>query len=171
MRFFTIIILTSLLVPLAIINSFAATAYEQLNVVGETASTGIYDPSIEYTQDGSTGYMVYTACDNWPLYLHTHLAKTTDQGQTWTFVQRINESIAEIVDVYGTTHTGIWHNETSTLIHDPDDAGKEWKLYWGHHFFKDNGFTLLSLHIHIGIYNSFIGAYTKFDNLFTSVFK
>ncbi|GBE05022.1 MAG TPA: hypothetical protein ENG95_02810 [Nitrospirae bacterium] len=30
-------------------------AYEKLNIIGETLQNGIFDPSIEYADDGNTG--------------------------------------------------------------------------------------------------------------------
>ncbi|OGS22406.1 MAG: hypothetical protein A2252_02350 [Elusimicrobia bacterium RIFOXYA2_FULL_39_19] len=111
--------------------------YEKLNIVGETVGSvnGIFDPSIEYDQSGTIGWMSYSPVQ-WPAFVHTHLAKTTDYGQTWVFVSSVNPSVAGTV-VSGTiTTNGVWRNEVSTLVHDPDDPGKEWKLYWHKYFTK-----------------------------------
>ena len=52
---------------------------------------GIYDPSIEYTPDGKTGWLAYSSItgDFKPVgpYVHTHLARSDDHGKSWHFVK------------------------------------------------------------------------------------
>ncbi|MFB0563300.1 MAG: hypothetical protein ACETWM_19030 [Candidatus Lokiarchaeia archaeon] len=118
--------------------SVTSGSYERINIVGETAKKGVYDLSIEYDEDG-TGWLAYTALDwiNTKRYLHTHLAKTTVHGKTWTYVKRVNVCKEGSVTLRnGREVRGIWRPEVPTLVHDPDDPGKEWKLFWHKYFAK-----------------------------------
>ena len=66
--------------------------YDKVDVVGEaerraadgapTGPVGVFDPSLEYTADGTIGWMAYTSVQM--PFPDTHLATTTDQGLlTW----------------------------------------------------------------------------------------
>lgn len=129
-------------------------AYERIDILDDDSNKGYYDPSVEYDANGQTGYMVYSALEQPDpraslenmQYVHTHLAMTQDQGRTWRFVTRINESLPGTVtspDFAEAHHLdklgidGMWHNEVATLVYDPDDKGKEWKLFW-HKYFSAN---------------------------------
>jgi len=106
--------------------------YERITILGETAPNGIYDPSIEY-EDAETGWMAYSTVA-FPEYVHTHLAKSIDHGKTWTYVMTINQAVNGSVTYNGTELKGAWRHEVPTLVHDPNDAGKEWKLFWHKYF-------------------------------------
>jgi len=106
--------------------------YEKIDIIGETAKNGVGDPSIEYDNNG-IGWMSYSGAED--KKVHTHLAKSLDNGKTWTFIQEINHAEDDVITLDGKQIDGGWHNEVSTLVHDPDDPGKEWKLYW-HKFFS-----------------------------------
>ncbi|MBW2046205.1 MAG: hypothetical protein JRI96_15205 [Deltaproteobacteria bacterium] len=107
--------------------------YEKINIIGETALNGVGDLSLEYEEDGEAGWMAYSSVDA-PKYIRTHLARTLDHGKTWNFIKRINESPDGIVFLDGKPIVGSWWNEVPTLVHDPDDPGKEWKLFWHKYF-------------------------------------
>jgi len=109
--------------------------YEKIKIIGEVNTNGIYDPSVEYNEDGSVGWMTYSSIDA-PKYIRTNLAKTLDHGKTWTFVKTINSSVDDTVRLNNKVIDGSWWNEVSTLVHDPDDPGKEWKLFWHKYFAK-----------------------------------
>jgi len=118
-------------------------SYERIKIIGEAANKGVFDPAIEYNTDGAVGWMIYSALESpvdtpanvpIPKYVHTHLARTTDGGKTWTFVGRINESVEDTVVLKGRTISGVWWHEVPTLVHDPDDRGREWKLFWHKYF-------------------------------------
>lgn len=115
-------------------NPVADGPYEKIEVIGETAPAGIYDPSVEYGEDG-IGWMAYSgvtgggnAC------VETHLAKTTNHGETWEFVSNINPCIDGSIVEGGETIEGKWRYEVASILYDPDDPGKEWKLF-SHRFF------------------------------------
>lgn len=118
--------------------------YEKISIIGETSSSriddasldyqnGVYDPSLEYEKSGEVGWMAYSSVDV-PKYIGTHLAKTLDHGKTWTLVKIINPSPDGTVLLDGQEIEGSWWNEVSTLVHDPDDPGREWKLFWHKYF-------------------------------------
>jgi len=126
--------------------------YERITPIGDNSNKGFFDPSVEY--QGSTGYLIYSGLEQ-PADLieyvdisliHTHLAKSSDAGKSWTFVARINESIpgvvesekfAKIYKLSSSTIPGMWHHEVASLLFDPDDTGKEWKLFWHKYFSAD----------------------------------
>ena len=117
--------------------------YERITIVGETANKGVYDPAIEYNRDGSVGWLVYSALESpddrrnllpVPKTIATHLAKSTDNGKTWEFISELNPSAEATVTINGKTIKGVWWNEVPTLVHDPDDPGREWKLFWHKYF-------------------------------------
>lgn len=128
-------------------------SYERINIIGETSNKGNFDPTVEYNSDGTVGYLIYSGLEQPEKdvsfhnikYIHTHLAKTNNNGKTWQFVKRITESTSDTVEspiftkVYKLKNNiqGMWHHEVPTLIHDPDDPGKEWKLFWHKYFSAD----------------------------------
>jgi hypothetical protein len=125
--------------------------YERISITGETANKGCFDPTVEYNSDGTVGYLIYSGLEQ-PLknvnnpyvkYIHTHLAKTINNGQTWTFLKRLMESeeatmpgtaSLESVGLNAESYEGVWHHEVPTLAYDPDDPGKEWKFFWMKYF-------------------------------------
>jgi len=109
--------------------------YEKIKIIGEVNTNGIFDPSMEYNEDGSVGWMTYSSIDA-PKYIRTNLARTLDHGKTWAFIKTINSSVDGTVRLGNKTINGSWWNEVSTLVHDPDDPGREWKLFWHKYFAK-----------------------------------
>lgn len=103
--------------------------YEKINIINGTVNNGKGDPSIEYSPDG-TGWLTYTSVDVKNSVLITHLAKSTDKGKTWKFVKIINHPLPDMVDGI----KGNWVHETTSIVYDPDDAGKEWKIFWFRYF-------------------------------------
>ena len=105
--------------------------FKELNVRGETAPQGIYDPSIEYAPDG-TGWLAYSAVTAGPRStVETRIARSVDGGRTWVRAGRVNSaSPAEAHLPKEGRITGAWWHEVPTLAHDPGDKGREWKLFW-----------------------------------------
>lgn len=105
-----------------------------LSVSGEAANNGIFDPSVEYAQVGSTGWLAYSAVSGPELpfgpNVETHLARSDDGGASWTFVQEINPSSAPttVTLANGQTVQGQWNYEVPSLLYDPTDAAAPWKL-------------------------------------------
>lgn len=106
------------------------------------------DLSLAYAN--GVGWMAYSGAENDETfkkgYVSNHIAKTEDNGETWQYVQSINLSFEEIlrptnkalIDFRGEILEGSWFNEVPTLVHTPDDPGREWKLFW-HKYFMLHG--------------------------------
>lgn len=110
----------------------AKSAWPEVLVQGDAPQAGIYDPSLEYDSDG-VGWLAYSAAKmGSQSTVETHLAKSDDQGRTWRYVTDINKAKPGILN----GEEGVWWNEVSTLVHDPDDQGQEWKLYYHKYFAK-----------------------------------
>ncbi|MBW2046204.1 MAG: hypothetical protein JRI96_15200 [Deltaproteobacteria bacterium] len=108
--------------------------YEKINIIGDRAPAGIYDPSVEYGEDG-IGWMAYsgvTGGEN--ACVDTHLAKTTNHGETWEFTSNINPGFDDSILEEGQIIEGRWRYEVASILYDPDDPGREWKLFT-HRFF------------------------------------
>lgn len=120
----------------------AAGLYEKITIIGEASTRGVADPSVEYNKDGSVGWLAYSSIETpasesksaFSHFIHTHLAKSTDHGKTWEFVARVNTSNVDSVVLKGKTVKGVWDNEVCSLVYDPDDEGREWKLFWHKYF-------------------------------------
>ena len=110
--------------------------YEKINIGGETAYWGVYDPSVEYG-DNNTGWLAYSALFKQG-YVDTHLAKSADNGKTWSKIKEIDTSFEDSVIYKDKTIEGVWRHETSTLLYDKDepDNNKKWKLFWIRGFAK-----------------------------------
>lgn len=115
----------------------ALAGYEEIRIIDEQPRNGVYDPSVEYGSD-SIGWMSYSpVIAGKGSRVHTHIAKTTDRGRTWTFDTAVNKSVAGTVQLKGGKQVhGAWWNEVSTLVYDPQDPGREWKLFWHKYFSK-----------------------------------
>ena len=133
-----LVVILGLVVWIVLINLVRWTTelpYERIEIIGEPSPAGIYDPSVEYGEDG-IGWMAYSAIpwvgDNW--CVETHLAKSNDHGKTWEFVSNVNPCFTDSIVEGGKLIKGKWRYEVATILHDPDDPGKEWKLF-AHRFF------------------------------------
>lgn len=117
-----------------------AQSYPPLGIVGESAPNGVFDPSVEYAPKGNEGWLAYSAvygsASPWGPNVETRLARTEDGGQTFSFASVVNPSTPAQVDVAGRGLTdGFWNYEVPALVHDPEDAGREWKLF-AHRIFR-----------------------------------
>ncbi len=104
--------------------------YAELGIAGEKSRHGIYDPSLEYA--GHQGWLAYSRIAM--PQVSTGLAKTADQGASWIFVEEVNPSFQGTISAQGRQVKGVWRNEVASLVHDPDDPGREWKLFWNKYF-------------------------------------
>ena len=115
--------------------------YQKIDIAGDTPVSGFYDPSVQYDQDGKTGWLVYSSVTGQERpagpYVHTHLAKSLDHGASWQFVKAINASSDGLLRMPdGQSLRGVWRYEVPSLVYTPDDAGKEWKLFVHRYFWN-----------------------------------
>jgi hypothetical protein len=106
--------------------------HAELTIGGEDAANGIFDPAIAYDAAG-TGWLTYSAVfgGRHPFgpYIETRLARSTDQGRSWTRVATINRAFDDtIVTERGERLAGNWNYEVSSIAHDPSDAARPWRL-------------------------------------------
>ena len=117
--------------------------YQRLTIEGDptVGGYGIFDPSIEYSRDGTIGWLLYSSVtgEYKPVgkYVHTNLAKSTDHGRTWRYVGRINTSADATLDLgEGRTMAGVWRYEVSTLVRDDGAPEGDWKLFVHKYFWS-----------------------------------
>lgn len=110
-------------------------SYEKIHIIGEASEYGIYDPSVEYDENG-VGWMAYTAMNMGDTrgkahYLETHLARSLDNGKTWEYINRANAGSYENVTMKGVSTQVVYREETPTLLYDPGDldTNRRWKLF------------------------------------------
>ncbi len=108
-------------------------ALEEITLNG-AGSVGIFDPSVAREDDQSPIYMAYSSVeiptsgtDNFAV--STQLAKSTDEGKTWSKVADI-VSAPEVTTTFSGVEKGIWGHETSNLFYDSTatDPNKRWVL-------------------------------------------
>lgn len=112
------------------------TAETRVLIQGDPAALlGTFDPSPVLVEGGDTGAMSYSAVASLAA-VETRIAVTDDAGATWTWVANANQTsevsltlAAPIPECPSGTCEGIFTHEVSSLVHDPGDAGREWKLF------------------------------------------
>ncbi|NNE56061.1 MAG: hypothetical protein HKN32_08580, partial [Flavobacteriales bacterium] len=111
-------------------------AFHKINIVGSTLRNGVFDPSLEYDENG-TGWLSYSNVGI-PQFVETRLAKSNDEGRSWTYVSTPNKSYEETLSPKkGLKVQGAWRYETSSLLYDPTDVpSKRWKLFSERYFAK-----------------------------------
>lgn len=109
--------------------------YLNIEIENEDSRHGVYDPSLEYDEKG-IGWMSYSAIEI-PKKVSTKIAKSTDYGKTWKYIQTVNQSTEGSVNYKGEKLSGEWRYEVSSLVRDPKDPGKEWKLFSHKYFVKE----------------------------------
>ncbi len=114
----------------------SAETYIEIVIRGESAANGTYDPSLEYGTDG-VGWMSYSSViAGKNAKVQTAIARSDDQGRTWMRTGLVNQAMPGTIKLGGRDVKGMWWHEVSTLMHDPSDPGREWKLYWHKYFTK-----------------------------------
>lgn len=115
--------------------------YTRLVPAGDRLQSGIYDPSVAYTADGSVGWLAYSSVTGglkpFGPFVNTHLASSTDGGAHWRFVKALNTpGFASLITADGKTLSGAWRYEVPSLVHDPadPDTGARWKLFVHRYF-------------------------------------
>lgn len=111
-------------------------------VAGDSPRGGLYDPTVEFAEGSSVGWLAYSAVsgseDPYGPNVEIHLAKTEDAGATWTFVKEVNASSerTEVTLADGKKFRGQWNYEVPSLTHDPTDTAAPWKILY-HRIFRE----------------------------------
>jgi hypothetical protein len=123
------------------VNAGANVTYDRIRIEGESARGGVYDPSIAYDASGRTGWLAYSAIfgNMKPMgpFIETHVARTTDGGRTWRFVGVVNHSRDDELQYEGGSLAGAWRYEVPTIVRDPGDAERPWKLFAHRYFWNE----------------------------------
>lgn len=111
--------------------------FQQIVLKGDNLYNGIFDISVEYGADG-IGWMAYSVV-KLPKNVATHVAKSNDNGKTWTYVTTVNPSEEDTVAAQRDKKvSGAWRHETPSLLFDPEDVPeRRWKLFSQRYFTKE----------------------------------
>jgi hypothetical protein len=118
--------LAAFLVALGLSFPVGAETLERVRLGDPEPRNGFFDVSVEYAPDG-TGWISYSRVTI-PGRVDTRIARSRDQGKTWTYVTTPNTSFQSNDKING--KRPFWRYETSSLLYDPDDApARRWKLF------------------------------------------
>ena len=119
-----------------------------LKIAGATIQTaGLLDPSIAYDQKSGKVWMTYTAENpsrnpGGGMMFHVRMASAlVENCEGWMQVDGGFEGKTDDIlgaDGHTIFRSGAWRIETPTLVHDPEDIGREWKLYAYKYFWDNN---------------------------------
>lgn len=102
--------------------------FQRLNVEGDERHNGIFDASVEYSDNG-IGWLSYSSITI-PKFVETHIAKSVDHGNSWSFVTKANTSHETKLELKNKTVDAVWRYETPSLLFDPaDKPDRRWKLF------------------------------------------
>ena len=119
---------------------------------------GKLDPSL--AADGKTAWLAYTSQEHpsdapEKALISTRLAwSTAGYCQKWAHGKTAFESKSDdILGPDGQTvfRSGIWRVETPSLVYDPDDKGREWKIFAYKYFWADDPAARLQVAQHFGM--------------------
>jgi len=113
----------------------------------------VFDPSIVYPAGASGGAMSYSAVPD-QMTIRTHVAVSSDNGATWTYVAEANTPEAATITSSNATEcpggacSGNLISEVSSLVYDPTDpdTNAQWKLF-AHRYLVGAG---VALHYDLG---------------------
>lgn len=107
-----------------------------IGVGGERANLGIHSPSVMFEPRAGWTWMAYAAIAQKPDEIHPridiNLATSLAGGGRWTFHHNVFESRKAVLhgpDGNILEDNGMWRYETPSLVYDPADKGREWKIY------------------------------------------
>ncbi|MBL1147807.1 MAG: hypothetical protein HND56_03280 [Pseudomonadota bacterium] len=107
-----------------------------IGISGERATLGIHSPSVMFEPRASWIWMAYAAITQKPEESHPridiNLATSLAGGGRWAFHHNVFESRKAVL--HGPNgnvleNDGMWRYETPSLVYDPEDKGREWKIY------------------------------------------
>jgi len=114
----------------------------------------IFDPSLDYnSKSKNKGWMAFTAKTGDSRNIR--IASSDAKCKIWSYNKNGFEGKKDnLLSTDGQTvfKSGIWRVETPSIVYDPDDKGKEWKLYAYKYFWaKDSLENSLKIAKHYGI--------------------
>ena len=114
-------------------------------IYSRTADIGIYDPSIAYDHKKEVFWLAYSSIqprnDNQKFDIDINIAYRHKDGKRWQYSGSVFTGKKDLLDsVNGNTSDieGVWRYETPTLVYDPDDKGREWKIFAYKYFWTGN---------------------------------
>ena len=139
--FFIVLTISHLAVTL--FSSPTDDGYKKIRISGETAESGIYDPSVAFSSETVAwlAYSVVKAGKNPANPLaEVHLAISSDAGKNWNYIGTpvFSSRNETLYAPDGTTPLaeGIVRYEGPGLIYDPKDTGREWKIFAYRYFWN-----------------------------------
>jgi len=114
-------------------------AQEPIYIVGERSNMGIHSPSVVQEPKASWIWMAYASIakfsgDDEPK-IDINIASSIAGGGRWQHEHTAFKSRTGILyvdsdpDSLGAEVSGYWRYETPSLVYDPKDVGREWKIY------------------------------------------
>lgn len=102
----------------------------------------ILDPSIAYDVNTSDLLMAYTVSQKGSPLRHVRLASTIKGTcESWIYKEKGFEGKSYSLlktDAQTIFRDGVWRVETPSVVYDPDDEGKEWKLFAYKYFWSSS---------------------------------
>lgn len=107
---------------------------------------GIFDPSLDAEPGSEETWLSYSTVstsllwpDQNPTVINTRLARSTDGGLNFNFINEINPALDVTVDLAAPKNAGTWVSEVSSIAYDEKaDPERRWKLIW-HHYLQIDG--------------------------------
>lgn len=140
-----------------------------VTVTGAVQPLGMLDPSIAASADGQQIWMAFTSEEKpadgaaggntlsvrlATVRPQTSYAKAGAAGckkwETWPSGFEAKEDSLLAPDGQTILRTGVWLIETPTLVYDPDDPGKEWKLFAYKYFWANDQKDIMAVAHHYG---------------------
>ncbi len=95
--------------------------------------SSVLDPSVAYDEKTNTVVMAYTASSTGSNMRHVRLAETASgKCNSWDYQPSGFDGKSYSLlktDAQTLFRDGVWRIETPSIVYDPDDVGKEWKLF------------------------------------------
>jgi hypothetical protein len=107
------------------------------------AQLGYGDPSMIYARGDTAGYLTYTVVTQGNLF--QRLATSSDAGASWAYLTDVNAATPITIDTTddtvcgAATCTGTWVHEVSSIVDDPTDMTRRYKILAHSYFATSNG--------------------------------
>ena len=116
-------------------------SYKAVSISGEASGIGIYDPSVAFESE-KNGWLAYSALKSGgaDALVEVHMAITQNGGKNWSY-SGTPVFMSRRETLYGPDGVtplaeGVVRYEVPGLLYDPDDKGKEWKIFAYRYFWN-----------------------------------